>query len=443
MTAMPIKLLSTLLLLISLIVSVKGQNIGIGTSTPQEKLDVNGAVKIGNTNTNNAGTIRYNSGKFEGGNGSDWRSFDGLPSKAIVLVRSRDTAEFKSQGYEVFKESQIDDTIQSFQNFGALSGVWQEVTSTAGSIDLSFPNSAESITYNNKIVIYNPVTGHLLSFDPQTRVWAILSATPSGLPERIFYSLTLINNQIFVLGGLTQNPTTGELIVSSAGAKYNLSTNTWTPITLPEPFAFHASCGFNNELWLFSGINDFSTQLIDLQKRTYKLDVNTSVWSADLSTLNTPGKIFSGNAQKYGDQIVILGMDSRVGFFNPSTETYTEQTFLPVSSIPAFTIKGNELFLAALYQETDGFNPINVGRQYKLNLLNGTLQELGSCLFDQPGFASEILRIYTYSAVDNKFYYFREGSAGGTLILSFSETGSQDCLKKNILNTKLYYMRKL
>ena len=34
-------------------------NIGIGTNTPVEKLEVNGAIKLGNTTTENLGTIRY------------------------------------------------------------------------------------------------------------------------------------------------------------------------------------------------------------------------------------------------------------------------------------------------------------------------------------------------------------------------------------------------
>jgi len=51
-----------------------GGNIGIGTATPTEKLEVNGAIKIGNNTTSNAGTIRYNSGKFAGHNGN-WVNF--------------------------------------------------------------------------------------------------------------------------------------------------------------------------------------------------------------------------------------------------------------------------------------------------------------------------------------------------------------------------------
>ena len=49
--------------------SIVAQNVGIGTTTPEQKLDVNGAIKIGTSATNQPGTIRYNGGNFEGGTG--------------------------------------------------------------------------------------------------------------------------------------------------------------------------------------------------------------------------------------------------------------------------------------------------------------------------------------------------------------------------------------
>ncbi len=50
-------------------------NVGIGVSTPQEKLEVNGGVKVGYTSsTNNAGTIRYNGTDMEFNTGFNWRS---------------------------------------------------------------------------------------------------------------------------------------------------------------------------------------------------------------------------------------------------------------------------------------------------------------------------------------------------------------------------------
>ena len=39
-------------------------NVGIGTTGTAEKLEVNGAIRIGNTTTNNAGTIKWTGSDF-------------------------------------------------------------------------------------------------------------------------------------------------------------------------------------------------------------------------------------------------------------------------------------------------------------------------------------------------------------------------------------------
>ncbi len=55
------------------------QNVGIGTATPTQKLEVAGAVKIGGTETAAPGTIRWNAAShdFEGFNGKAWVSLTG------------------------------------------------------------------------------------------------------------------------------------------------------------------------------------------------------------------------------------------------------------------------------------------------------------------------------------------------------------------------------
>lgn len=49
--------------------------MGLGTITPVEKLEIDGAVKIGDTEGLNEGTIRWTGADFEGYNGTSWLSF--------------------------------------------------------------------------------------------------------------------------------------------------------------------------------------------------------------------------------------------------------------------------------------------------------------------------------------------------------------------------------
>ncbi|UCF04685.1 MAG: hypothetical protein JSV33_12270 [bacterium] len=59
----------------SQLLSVKPDgNVGIGTIDPIEKLDVTGAVRIGNTAFSNTGTIRWTGADFEGYDGATWLS---------------------------------------------------------------------------------------------------------------------------------------------------------------------------------------------------------------------------------------------------------------------------------------------------------------------------------------------------------------------------------
>ncbi len=50
-------------------------NIGIGVTSPLEKFDVDGAVRIGGSDGTNTGTIRWTGTDFEGYDGSAWQSF--------------------------------------------------------------------------------------------------------------------------------------------------------------------------------------------------------------------------------------------------------------------------------------------------------------------------------------------------------------------------------
>lgn len=63
------------LLLLCSVSCLHAQNVGVGVTNPQEKLDVNGGVKVGySSSTNSGGTLRYTGSEMEYNTGYGWRS---------------------------------------------------------------------------------------------------------------------------------------------------------------------------------------------------------------------------------------------------------------------------------------------------------------------------------------------------------------------------------
>ena len=71
-------------------ISYAQNGVGIGTNTPVEKLDVDGAIKLGNTTTTNAGTIRWTGTAFEGYDGSAWVILSGGTASNNWTVSAND-----------------------------------------------------------------------------------------------------------------------------------------------------------------------------------------------------------------------------------------------------------------------------------------------------------------------------------------------------------------
>ncbi len=66
------------------------QNVGVGEPNPSQKLHVDGAIRIGNTVTANAGAIRYTGSDFQGYHGGQWVSLmtpTGLLSETLLSGR--------------------------------------------------------------------------------------------------------------------------------------------------------------------------------------------------------------------------------------------------------------------------------------------------------------------------------------------------------------------
>lgn len=86
------KFLSGTVVLLCLCIESQGQNVGIGTNTPLERLDITGGLRIGNTSSSNAGTLRFQNGRFEGFNGTSWNWLNGFRLPLDSAVSSAGTS---------------------------------------------------------------------------------------------------------------------------------------------------------------------------------------------------------------------------------------------------------------------------------------------------------------------------------------------------------------
>ncbi|MDH3324928.1 MAG: hypothetical protein OEL89_04785, partial [Candidatus Peregrinibacteria bacterium] len=140
-------------------------NVGIGTSSPTELLDVSGGIKIGNSAGINAGTLRWTGSDFEGYTGASW---DSLTTGTSTISEATDTNINTPASGNLF----VYDGIDSWDNV-AMSG--DATITNTGAISLS-SNSVQDAEID-----YTSVT---LS-DFLNDVGFIISA-----PEGAFSSLT-------------------------------------------------------------------------------------------------------------------------------------------------------------------------------------------------------------------------------------------------------------
>ncbi|MBN2071686.1 MAG: hypothetical protein JW814_09545 [Candidatus Krumholzibacteriota bacterium] len=75
-------------------------NVGIGTLTPAEMLDVSGGIRVGNTSGTAAGAIRWTGSDFEGYNGSSWQSFTEIGSGTVPSGTSGQTLRHTGSAWE-------------------------------------------------------------------------------------------------------------------------------------------------------------------------------------------------------------------------------------------------------------------------------------------------------------------------------------------------------
>ena len=317
-------------LLLQSLLSV-AQNTGIGTTTPVEKLEVNGAIKIGNSTGNNPGSVRYNNGSFQGRNDFLWDLL-GVPRHTLITVA--DTAGILGYGYSIYAKQ----TISIQPNFGSYPGRWLNQVFASSGVPFAF--QAGTWTGSEIMVYYN---NHIYRLNPSAPSWtqSVLNTVP-GFVSRIDYSAVWTGTEMIIFGGVNgltalndgvkYNPTTdkwtaianspvhrfghsaimngnemivfgGDSVSSSTGCtgpgfssnqiwKYNIVSNTWTgPIavtgTVPSPRRDHVAVNAGSQMLVYGGSRTFDgtcSSSVNYLGETYSFDFATNVWTQKSST---------------------------------------------------------------------------------------------------------------------------------------------------------------
>ncbi len=352
---------------------VSAQNVGIGVPVPQQKLDVNGAIKISTTTTNQPGAIRFNAGKFEGGDGTNWKSFEALPSNSLVFSKTNPNTALQNLGYSYFGDFNYNyyDSIL----LGSEAQKWYSTSPSnppqASENAFIFWSGTEFLVWNKANTInvlhkYNAVTDQWTSlgglntplfadlavwtgneliawgwgsgseapakFNPSTNVWTLISGVNAPAYD---LNMTAIwtGTDMIVFGG------------AGPGGKYNLSTNTWAAlptVNAPSSRTTHAAVWTGTEMLVWGGKATGTGTLLNTGAR---YNPSTNTW-APIASTTLSGRI-AFTAVWTGTEMVIMGGADAIfdgggsvfkdgAEYNPSTNSWTPMV------IPAtvYNIKG-------------------------------------------------------------------------------------------------------
>jgi hypothetical protein len=429
---------------------VNAQNVGIGTSNPLQKLEVNGAIKIGTTTNNTAGSIRYNTGKFEGGDGSIWKSLEGVPSKSIIIAQEPDTSALKAAGFSVLRQLDIWDTsfITIPTNF---QGSWlQGFPLSTGTNPTAGSTSNETVIYNNNFIYYGS-DSYLHAYNITTQQWSTLpSICPLG--TRFSCGVTLVGNEVYVTGGYRF--VTSAFVIFNTAAKYNLTTQVWTTIAnMPVPNMYHMTVAIGTDMYLLNGASTITSNVFNFAKKMYRYNTLTNTWSGDISTTSTPEYLYPGQGVVRNGKIIYVGGNIysnslAVIDYNPVTHVIgylTPGLGAPTQELKGFvaTINADKLYVVGSITDTGNvnYNPLISPQTYSdvltvhyvVDLNTGISTKLSTCNLQQAS-----IKAYKYNPLNDRHY------AISTIdnYFIFNSSGSQAC--NTILNRKGYwsYMKK-
>lgn len=357
--------------------------VGIGTTAPAQLLDVNGGIKIGNTATTGAGSIRYSNGKFEGHNGTAWTSFDQLPTGTLVSSPIYPNTSLQNAGF-------------TFQ--GVMPSIYMQQTVTGVAADTWIPTSTQTVvspdkrerhtsvwtgtemicwggdngsTYLNTGARYSPGNnswqpistvnapvyreGHTAvwtgtdmliwggvngataftdggKYNPLTDSWTVIASNSSI--GYLYHTAIWTGGLMIVWGGLDIG--TGDPI--NSGARYNPGNNTWTAtstVNAPTPRTDHTAIWTGTEMIIWGGYDAINLSTLNTGA---KYNPSTNTWTT-MSTVNAPAGRMAHTAVWTGTEMIVWGGSEGLysynagtgARYNPSTNTWTPIAFAPAS----------------------------------------------------------------------------------------------------------------
>lgn len=208
---------------------IDAQNVGIGIQNPSEKLEVNGAVKIGGTNNTGTGTIRWNQVKsdFEGFNGSGWVSLTGgkggwgsqaaysTENSATVLALNYENSHWGTKlGYSVAASG-------NWMVAGAILDVAEDNFGTlgVGSVRV-FKKDQDKWGYKYRVMSFEPNANDQFGSAVGMTATHIISGSPKEeLPNKVDVGVA------YVYSYSDQGILLQDTLTSSDGASYDLFGN--------------------------------------------------------------------------------------------------------------------------------------------------------------------------------------------------------------------------
>lgn len=452
----------------------QSQNIGIGTSSPQQKLHVAGNVRVDAMAGPSSGLVTANSNgdlvrlNFSG-NANETLRGDGsfgvvpsgsLPSGAIIASAKFPDSGLLKAGYSYLGEQSSNySTFRSFP--GGVSDQYLMLPTYENGNAAATP-SPQARSYSsfawtgNDLLIWGGLkvtatTGYQFlndgaKYNPNTDSWTPISTINAPI-KRGFASSVWTGTEMIVWGGtesLNENFNSPSFTFTNTGGRYNPTTNTWTAtstINAPSPRTQAAAVWTGTVMVVFGGNTSNSTV-----NTGGRYNPTTNTWTAT-STLNAPTPDFS-QTRMFWDAaqglVYVLGESITAARYNPVTNVWSSMASVPSPYNKSCAVwVGSQLWVYAnnnkIYQYNGATNtwatvtPIGAGFPAKFSAISAVWTGFDIVFFGCSYNDDDVVTgnyFYRYSAAGNSFtqdqiqynHLVRDGAAlinAGTMVIKW------------------------